>query len=296
MKTFWNLLWRSLVVAIVYTAASAVIGGLVMQGVDSTQTPRTNPALLLATTFITGFVLGVVLGPVTSLVHAGRVRTIGIWTMLIFLNMSSVIIEGYFFAPGLLPLVLVPRFFILQALSSVIVAGAIVLLFPTSTIAPGRSLAPKRPLFSWLGRFVGSAAAYLLFYYFFGAINYALVTGPYYETHSGLTVPAADTVIAVEAVRSVIIILSILPLITTLSLPKRRLTTLCGFLLFMIGGVLPLLMQTGALPPVLLVASGVEIFFQNFITGVVAALLLGRFQTPPASSTALPVEVLEHQA
>jgi len=47
-------------------------------------------------------------------------------------------------------------------------------------------------------------------------------------------------------------------------------------ILFVIGGIAPLLLQIGNLSPVLLAASGVEIFFRNFLTGVVVVILLGR--------------------
>jgi hypothetical protein len=295
MRKFWNVLWRSLVLALIYTAANALIGALVMQGVAAPQATPANPTLLLATTFASGFLLGAVLGPVASLLTGSRMRSILIWTVLIYLNLGSVVLEGYFFAPGLLPLALVPRILVLQALSTVIAAIGITLLFPVpATPTNNRPAAHRSPL-SWTGRFLASAAAYLVFYYGFGAINYALVTGPYYETHGGLAVPAPATVIAVEGVRSVLIILSLLPLITFLHLPRRKLAVRCGFLLFMIGGVLPLLSQTAALPPVLLVASGVEIFFQNFLTGVVAAGLLWRPAAPAVPLRAVPVaEAADH--
>ncbi len=50
-------------------------------------------------------------------------------------------------------------------------------------------------------------------------------------------------------------------------------------MLFAIGGIVPLLYQVNALPLPLLIASAVEIFFQNFLTGIVAGLLLGRSLT-----------------
>ena len=288
MRKFWTILWRSLVIALIYTAASALIGGLVMQGMDAPRAGQATPALLLATTFISGFLLAAVLGLVAPLVTASRARAVAIWATLIFLNMASVIIEGYFFAPGLLPGVLVPRVLVLQALSSIIAAIALAFFFPSpSDSQPQR--AQRTPL-GWVGRFAASAAAYLLFYYFFGAINYALVTGPYYETHGGLAVPPAQTVIAVASARSVIIILALLPLILSLNTSRKRAALLCGFLLFTIGGLLPLLTQTAAMPPLLLVASGVEIFFQNFLTGVVAALLLTRpAATRPQRQAAPPL-------
>lgn len=46
-----------------------------------------------------------------------------------------------------------------------------------------------------------------------------------------------------------------------------------GLILFAVGGVTPLLVQVGSLPFVVLAASAVEIFLQNFSTGVVTARL-----------------------
>jgi VIT1/CCC1 family predicted Fe2+/Mn2+ transporter len=48
-----------------------------------------------------------------------------------------------------------------------------------------------------------------------------------------------------------------------------------GWLLFAIGGIVPLVLQISSLPLLLLIASAVEIFLQNFLTGAVAARLLG---------------------
>lgn len=296
MQTFWSALWRSVVIALIYTIASALVGGLVMQGVVNTQASAANPTLQLATTALSGFLMAVVLGPTASLVHASRGRSIFIWTALVFGNMASVIIEGYFFAPGLLPGVLVPRVLALQALTSVVLAGSIAFFFPPSAQAVNKKVAIKRSPLSWTGRFMASAASYLFFYYFFGAINYLLVTGPYYESHPELAVPAAATVIKLASFRSLLIVLSILPLIISLHLPKRKLALLCGFLLFLVGGAVPLLSQTSAMPPVLLLASAVEIFFQNLLTGMVAALLLGRPTAATASRSTTPIVVARESA
>jgi hypothetical protein len=110
----------------------------------------------------------------------------------------------------------------------------------------------------------------------FGFINYLLVTKPYYDSHVGsITVPELKTVVITELIRSVLIILSILPLIISLKAVGRKQIIACGLVLFVIGGIIPLLLQLGTLPLSLLAASGIEIFFQNFLTGAVAALLLG---------------------
>jgi hypothetical protein len=116
---------------------------------------------------------------------------------------------------------------------------------------------------------------YLTFYYVFGALNYTLVTKPYYETHAGgVTVPQPQVVFLVELARAPLIVLSIVPLVLTMRTTKRRLAVTCGTILFMVGGLIPLLQAP--LPVFLRVASAWEIFLQNFPTGVIVALLLGR--------------------
>jgi hypothetical protein len=77
-----------------------------------------------------------------------------------------------------------------------------------------------------------------------------------------------------ESVRAPLIILSIVPLILAWKAKKSVLAVLCGTILFVIGGVIPLLLSP-TLPDLLRLASAVEIFFQNFPAGVVAAVLLG---------------------
>jgi hypothetical protein len=56
---------------------------------------------------------------------------------------------------------------------------------------------------------------------------------------------------------------------------RRQLMVKTGFLLFAIGGIVPLIWQVSSLPLFLLAASAVEIFFQNFLTGMVSARLMG---------------------
>jgi hypothetical protein len=57
---------------------------------------------------------------------------------------------------------------------------------------------------------------------------------------------------------------------------KKQAVMFTGLVIFSIGGLVPLTMQVDTLPLILLAASAVEIFFQNFSTGAVTALLLGQ--------------------
>jgi hypothetical protein len=164
-----------------------------------------------------------------------------------------------------------------QALASAIVALVITLLFAKA----GNSISwmdalRTRPWYSWLWRFVASSFSYLAFYFVFGGLNYSLVTKPYYESHAGgLTVPAPELVFIIEAIRGLLIVFSVLLFLLSIRGTRRQLMVSTGWLLFAIGGIIPLIWQISALPLFLLFASAIEIFFQNFLTGVVAAWLMG---------------------
>ncbi|NMB60035.1 MAG: hypothetical protein GYA12_12765, partial [Chloroflexi bacterium] len=101
-------------------------------------------------------------------------------------------------------------------------------------------------------------------------------TRPYYETHAGgLTVPPALTVLVIELIRAPLIVLSVVPFLLFHRTNRTRMAVNTGLILFIIGGIVPLLFQAGSLPAILLLASGVEIFLQNFSTGFVSGWLLG---------------------
>jgi hypothetical protein len=165
---------------------------------------------------------------------------------------------------------------------SLATAGLIAWLFGQAAGSTIPHLPRRRAWYSWAWRFLVSSFSYLLFYFIFGAINYALITRPYYAAHvSGLAVPPPQTVLLAEAVRAPLIVLSIVPCILLWTGKKSVLAVLCGIILFVIGGVIPLLTNT-ALPDLLRFASAIEIFFQNFLTGVVAVAFLGFAATMPS--------------
>jgi hypothetical protein len=266
MSRFFGTFWRSLIVGAGYVAALALGDLVISDGIDLQR---------LAWSFAGGGVIGFTLGPLASSIPASWTRHMLVWGSVIFLNIASVTIEGRFFAPELVqgPLVLL---LLQQFLAALIVTWLIVKLFASSeTTAPPATV--NRSWFSWIWRFVVSALSYIIFYYFFGAINYLLVTGPYYETQAGgLVVPAQEVILKAELIRAPMIVLSVIPFLLTFRASKKRTGFLTGLILFAVGGVAPLLMQVNVLPFILLAASAVEIFFQNYLTGIVTARLLGQ--------------------
>ncbi|HEY3473898.1 MAG TPA: hypothetical protein VGK56_04765 [Anaerolineales bacterium] len=281
LQSLWKNTWRSVLVAFGYISGlilAGIIGGLM--GAQMAASTRDQSAF--AWLFIASILLGVILGPLAARLTLTRIQHFILWGSLIFFNLGAVAIEGAFFVPELVPLPL-PVLFAQQLLASAGAALVIVLVFARvgSPVSSWADALRTRPWHSWLWRFLLSSFSYLVFYFIFGALNYWLVTRPYYETHAGgLTVPAPELVLMAELVRAPCIVLSVLFFLLSIRDTKRELMLKTGWLLFAIGGIVPLVLQMSSLPFLLLIASAVEIFLQNFLTGAVAAGLLGIAKTP----------------
>lgn len=271
---------KSLLIGAGYAAALAITKLLLSQRID---------AQSVFWSFAGGTVLALTLGSLAASMPASRKTHALVWGSVIFFNIASVNIEGRFFAPDLVQGSLVV-IMLQQLLIASVTTWLIVELFaPIANSTRTNSI--QRSWFSWLWRFVLSALSYVFFYYFFGAITYLLVTGPYYEANAGgLIVPAQEIILKAELIRAPMMALSLIPFLLQFHANRRRMMFLSGLILFTVGGVTPLLMQIGALPLVVLAASVVEIFCGNFLMGLVSARLLGR------DESAMLVEFPGHRA
>lgn len=267
-----DMAWRVLVVGIGYTL-TLIVSGVVLGMLGLlTADPDANAAPVFWWMFFGSLVMGLMLGVVARRLPASAARHVLIWTVLLFANIGAVIIEGYFFVPDLVTNVWVT---VAQQLLPCLVTAVLVYTLFAPRPAATPALAIHRPWYHWLWRYALSAATYLAAYWVFGALNFALVTRPYYEAQgSPLAVPDPQITLQAELIRAVLIVLSVLPFLLTAQMPMRRLAVWSGLLLFVIGGIVPLTWQAGSLALPLLLASAVEIFCQNFTTGVAAALLL----------------------
>jgi len=273
MKTILQILLKSLLVGLVYVFA-LLLGSIIMSAVGL-KLPETKDATeKLIWSFAGGVITGLCLGSIASFMPAARTRHFIVWASVIFLNLASVAIEGYFFVPEVVGDSLL-GLLVQQFLASLGASWIITALFaPKESVAMVTTV--NRSGFSWMWRFSVSALIYVFFYFIFGATNYILVTKPYYETHAGgLAVPASTVTLTAEIIRGALITLSILPFILTIHTDKKRLAVQTGLILFAVGGLVPLTLQVGMLPLFLLTASALEIFFQNFSTGV----LISRFMS-----------------
>jgi hypothetical protein len=254
---------------------SMMLAGMVLgaAGVRLPVTGDASDSLLQAVVMGLGF--GLFLGPLAARLPVSRFWHLVIWGCALFFNFAAVMLEGAIFTT-VLGLAL-PGLMLMTLLSTLATAVALTGLFaPAGRPAP--VVWPRRAALAWVGRFVLSALSYVVFYWVFGALNYNLFTHTYFEANqAALVVPPAQTILLVELLRAPMLVLSVLPLALAWPLTgasRPRLALVCGLVLFLIGGVVPLA-GNSVLPLFLRVASGWEIFLQNFSTGVVAALLLG---------------------
>ena len=274
MKNIFEMVWKSLLVGLTYTM-TLVIGGLLVKLVGLSLPDAKDMPVTLIWTFAGGMIAGLFLGPIASSIPVSRRRLVIVWSSVLLFNLVSVAIEGYFFAPDLIGDALT-GLILRQVLTAFVTGWVITMLFAPEEIITTVPRA-SRSLFSWSWRFALSALSYVVFYFIFGALNYELVTRPYYQIHAGgLTVPSPDVVLIAELIRGVLIVISVLPFLLALRAGKRRLVLLTGLILFSIGGLVPLTMQASTLPFFLLAASAVEILLQNFSTGAATAWLLGQ--------------------
>jgi len=169
-------------------------------------------------------------------------------------------------------------------------AAAIVVQFVVACLAvwffmPARqSAAAHRPLqaqwswFGWLWRIVVVGLAFFVFYFVFGATNALLYTQAFYKNNPqyGLSLPPAGLIFAAQLVRGPLFALGALFLAQAASVSRRQLGLWLGILLFVVGGVGPYVEITFRTMPLgFNLATLTEVFLQNFLTGLVAAALLG---------------------
>jgi len=267
--------WSSVLVVLGYMTG-IFVAGMIGAFFGLSMLAEATPTSSLVQLVIGTILLGAFIGLFASRLSLSRGQGFLLWGSLILFTFGSVMLEGAYFAPELVstPIAML----VMQQLFAAIGAALVIAcIFGTSRkTASWKSSLQQRPWYSWMWRFLLSALSYLVFYFVVGGLNYQLVTKPYYETHAGgLTVPAIDIVLVVESIRSILIVFSVFLFLLSIRGTRTQLMVSTGWLLFAIGGIIPLILQIGTLPIFLLAASAVEIFFQNFLTGVVAASLLG---------------------
>ncbi|HNW54411.1 MAG TPA: hypothetical protein PKN21_09095 [Bacteroidales bacterium] len=191
-----------------------------------------------------------------------------ILAFILFFSNISVAIEGAIFTPGYITGSVLVSLFVQQLLISVAFSLTAVLLFrkkhfttsAETVVNVDNSLAVK---------ILVGAVVYMASYYVWGWLNYNLFTKSFYESGvSGLHIPEGAVLIKIILFRGVLITCSVVPfLLFALPGNKGKLFETAS-ILFLFGGIIPMIYTIGMLPVVLIWYSLIEIFLQNFISGL----------------------------
>lgn len=267
-----HTIWKSILIGAVY-ALSVIFAGMVLQ-IGLTMPEATGDMrYIFAAFFASGVLLAAFLGPLVRSLKLTVAKSFSVLLRILYLNAAAVAIEGAFFAPRVISKDILPAVLLQQFIVALLAALAVAWLFRpkkrTSIV-----FIYKGGWFQWAWRLLASSAGYAGFYYIFRNIGYKLAAEVYDKANmGGLSVPGALDILKIEPVRGLLMVLSVLPLILFSDWSRTVKAILAGGVLFVVGGVVPLMAQIHVLPKALLIASGIEIFFQNFLTGALTAFL-----------------------
>jgi hypothetical protein len=118
--------------------------------------------------------------------------------------------------------------------------------------------------------------AYTLYYLVFGAITYQYFTKAYYPEAAEAVGKLGLWFWAIQIGRGVLMTLAVLPITYTLRMRRWQTAIVVGLVIWVAGGLSPLLVPNPFMGATQRMIHIVEIFTQNFSLGVTAALMLRR--------------------
>lgn len=130
--------------------------------------------------------------------------------------------------------------------------------------------------------------AYAFYYLVFGGITYQFFTKVYYPDAAALVAKVGNWFWPMQICRGVLMTLAVLPAMRTLRMSRWQMAIAVGVLLWVTGGLAPLVLPTVAMGPRQRFIHTIEIFTQNAFLGFTAGLLLRRKQARGASAEASP--------
>ena len=236
---------------------------------------------------VTGFLYALLLGFVFTQMPVGRIgRILSVWIAIYVTQMFNPLIEGYFFTTQFEN----PTFFIGGAF-----IGAMLTFF--YSFVGGILFAPKRITSSlakeirnhfgqrraseWSLRLILAVLSWPFLYFIFGSMVEPIVL-PYYTDPSlgySLRFPSIETIIIIQALRGLIYIGALIPIIASLKVEmKKILLSIVGFLY--IGGGLAIFVIVETFPVILRIVHGIEIFATSLFFGIIITYLLVRVAHP----------------
>ncbi len=274
-----GIIWRSLVVGLIYVLVSMVTSSVGALMVEIPIVVDVDPAIALSSMFIGGLLLVPVMGPISTKLDLPRAQRIGVlfltlYTFAYFIGAPEILLYTTY------PLPFQAYFLVVQLIVNLVIAILIGVLFPPAQVGAGLGAAVKgyfaqREGKDWLWRFALAAVLFLPIYYFFGLV-FSPITVPYYnrpELGLRLVIPSLEVVIPVAIGRGLWYALTVVPLLAVLRMPKWRLGLWMGLILAIVGAVVPQVINV-AWPLPLRLGHGVEMMCDSFAQGLMMAWLL----------------------
>lgn len=119
-----------------------------------------------------------------------------------------------------------------------------------------------------------SGIAYVIYYQIFGSITYRFFTRQYYPDAERIVLNLGLRFWAIELARGILMTLAVLPIIHTLRMRRWPTAIAVGALLWIGGGVAPLVVPNAGMTATQRSIHIVEILTQNALLGITATLLL----------------------
>ena len=267
---------RSLILGFAYALISALVAAVL--GPMSRLAPTMGN---LPVWFITGTLVCLSLSPFILHSNWSRTKTVlAVWAVLALVRSLGLGIEGWLFKPtDALSAIVVAVFGVFVNL---LVAWLFVLLLMPKDQGPHEKTSLERSWWGWTWRVLVVGLAFFVFYFVFGATNALLYTVSFYKNNPqyGLNLPPTQMVFLAQLIRGPLFGLGSLFIFRVVDAPRRKVAVWLGILLYVVGGVAPYVEVTiRSMPLGFNLATLTEVFFQNFLTGVVAAYLYGTRQT-----------------
>ena len=273
LKAVYEYFWKSTLCGMIYVLSIIIAGGILIKLGGSFPDFVGDMNQMMFWVFVSGMLLSLVIGFILKNTGLSFIKRYLAVVALLLLNSIAQVIEARFYSPGLITREVAPTLLGQNTITALLVSLAIAALFKNNKLYNDNLFKTRRIWYEWVLRFFVSAASYGIFYYIFGMISFALFTGEYYRAGlNGLAVPETSVILTILPIRAVLLVASIVPLTLSMVTNLKNKIMAVGMALFIIGGLNPMLQQIGNLPAVLIAASTVEMFFQNFFCGLVTAI------------------------
>jgi len=277
-----GFVWRSLLASAGFIVALA-LGGMLASVLGlpaSDMASKLDMSQLLVGMFVGGILISVTVGALATKLAVPQVARVSIlFSLLLILNSVLNVLESLFFTTlaheGQLAGI------VTQAVGYLALAVLLAWLFPSDEMPRPlrivvRETWEQRSSLAWLGRLVLAGLLYIPTYWTFGMLIAPIVL-PYYNNPAlglGLVVPEPGTILALEAMRGLLFVLAVFPVVLVWRDSRLSLAVWLGLTIAVLAGIAPMVQGT-FLPVLLRLVHGAEITVDSLVHGLLIAWLLG---------------------